>query len=815
MSLQDLRFISSSGEVITGRLPAQLRTDGPLTDEQLARVAHLYDIFLANKRAAIGGDEYFVMNKVVDGLAVRMISIRNVDTVTVRGAGKKNLDLPHGFAVRANWYRPFIYRRKPTNPPQWSLDGIIVPQAERPIAVDSQAFVRGDRKLCHPSVFASTGGKLWDWAVRSVGAYSAGTYPFALAVGSTYRGRQLFFAYEDKIYSAGQVVYTAAPTASILTSSPESPAYLHADSSANGAYVMLNHVRQALVSESAGISWMRFGAERVKRNTEGVLTRDQLASATLVVPHPVNSTAFGTNPGLGEELADAVWMKHNYIAFIGISWGGPSAYVGWAEEELPNAKADSYIAFDLAQRDIIVPDDIAVSTTGALIKLPTDAGSHDVRLIQHPNYPTRMFWRGGEKERRAALNYDSLYPAGFYGVEKFKASRIDMEFTVRGAPDCRIDLGWDQFQVLSGTTTGDFDGAKHVNTYTPRATTKIWENAFAVTWVTPIESGNLPDGTPAEQQAWCAEHDIREQICVPIAAKYYASTQNVEVLRDKRPRNTGSYSLTSRHIIDYDHKARFWAAIEVTVACSGASWKEGGAYWGDMTVEQNPTYEVTIALRWRWGRTAIAGGPVNGVTLLATASATRPAFEFATFRRWNPYYYGAPGELLYPVYVRMPPYISLPIEAMQQLKTLAKHQGFNDALAAEDAFPDMTSPQYAESRSSRGIEFSTVSVDGRFGMPHSKFVTGMLYARTFRLADVQDALWLLTKTRCDAKINGNELDTAQPSWYYMPALKNTIDNTKFHIELRDGALVQWSDEIPLGFGAAPDAEDREISLHRV
>ncbi|MEY2654129.1 MAG: hypothetical protein RLZZ524_1157, partial [Pseudomonadota bacterium] len=136
-------------------------------------------------------------------------------------------------------------------------------------------------------------------------------------------------------------------------------------------------------------------------------------------------------------------------------------------------------------------------------------------------------------------------------------------------------------------------------------------------------------------------------------------------------------------------------------------------------------------------------------------------------------------------------------------------------LAAEDHRPDLSDAQYLQVRSSRGIEFSRVASDDSAGLPHRKFVTGMLYARTFRLADFPDALWLLTKTRCDMKLNGNDADELQPNWYYMSALKNTIDNTKFHIELRDGVLVQWSDEIPLGFGAAPDAEDREISLHRV
>jgi hypothetical protein len=158
----------------------------------------------------------------------------------------------------------------------------------------------------------------------------------------------------------------------------------------------------------------------------------------------------------------------------------------------------------------------------------------------------------------------------------------------------------------------------------------------------------------------------------------------------------------------------------------------------------------------------------------------------------------------------MPPAVQPGEESIRQLYAVAEHQGVNPHLAVEDYMPSR-----AASRSRKGIEHSRTV--GATVFPTTKFVTGQLYARTFKLSTLNDALWLLSATACDAPYN-NVYPDDPPAvmWYYMPALGAAIHSQEFHIEVRNGVIERWSDELPpLAETPVPAETARDIKLYRV
>jgi hypothetical protein len=291
----------------------------------------------------------------------------------------------------------------------------------------------------------------------------------------------------------------------------------------------------------------------------------------------------------------------------------------------------------------------------------------------------------------------------------------------------------------------------------------------------------------------------------------FNDTENVfsEVVADVGEENVASYDYTSRYVIDFDHKGQFWAAIVVRVVSTGLLW-ERGAYRGDMVRTNEAAVTVSIHFESNWR------GTVDTQLLASATSVTRPPFEYTILLKPNPYFFEVPGsEDKQTMMVRMPPVPGIPIEAMSQMQTLMSHQGVNPHLACADVRDDITDPKVI---SKQGIEFSQMLPTIK---PHTKFVSGQLYARTFKLSDFPDALWLLSALKCDAAMDDSP---SGEKWHYLPDLKDTIDTQEFHIEVRDGVIEQWSDAIlPVftssggigGAGGYPEPTDREINLYRI
>lgn len=807
----DALFIDFSGAPITGRVPPRVTLHGDVPPEVITEAAHAYDAFRKQRGVSII-DTHIAEDFLSGGGFMAVHSHGDIDDIEIWAPNvvPKTL-LPHGFAVRTNWARPQIYKRVRETPIRWALDKHAVPQATSVIQAESEVFTAvSGKRMNHPLVQLSS--SIWDYK-RSKGApTSADAYPFSLAVDDdddNYEKKPVHYARNGEIRDgANNVLFTMAATSAILSPTPEDPSYLYSGSSSDGRFVTLAHLRQALVAPTPAIYFMKLRSEKLKRKAPAEYERVAYSeSGTLVLPFPVDVGTPVTIPALGEEITEKVWYFIMDLAGwgVGVDWGGGlSASVGWRTYEDPAVREGAYDT-DYARRELlsqVAPNRV---TSIDVLLLPNHNGADTVKVEHFLDYRTTMFWRGGFKRRKTDASYGD-FPPGYYGVRMIDVDRRDLKFGVVGAPRCSLNLGWTTFFIFTGGVAGTFDGVRHTDIEYRTAGSNVDHYARQRTWVTPESAGAMQGDTAAEQQAWCAANDVRESTVMPIYAQFWGDPIATKVLMNKRPVNLIDYELTSRHIIDYDHKGRFYAAVEVTVKCEGAKWIEGGAYEGDMTVKlPHPTYTVTIKFISNW----------NGVTAsqtLATATAERPMFEAVTYYKWNPYYYGTPYEIIYPVPVRMPPYISPGIEAMQQLRTLAKHQGFNDALAIEDVRPDITGAEAIASRSVAGIEFSQITPRIK---PHTKYVTGQLYARTFKLSDFNDALWLLRATKCDATAGNSTLE-GLPTWYYMPALGVTIATEKFHVELRDGVLTTWSSNIPkTGGGALPAVVDRDIRIHRV
>lgn len=279
--------------------------------------------------------------------------------------------------------------------------------------------------------------------------------------------------------------------------------------------------------------------------------------------------------------------------------------------------------------------------------------------------------------------------------------------------------------------------------------------------------------------------------------------------------NKITYEQTSRHVIDFDGKSRFLAAIEVKVKCENAERRCVDPTFPYRLVKTvDPTYTVTISFVWRWGH-ATSDGTASGSIQLCHHTCTREGFEFVKTDVGNPWVW--PGEDDYNhLEFYMPPYIKFPLEGYRQLEALCTPQNVNPHFVGHQGLTG----KEAKHISKKGVEFSRVQTDANgvsVVTPPSKSVEGMLYARSFKLNDFPDALWLLTATMCDAYQNPFQgSGDMGPKYYYMPEMRDALEE-KRHIELRNGIHVQWSDDIPHKEEGKPQPEpyDRNIELFHI
>ncbi len=793
-----------------------LRVLGQASAGQIAVARQTFNRHLAEISLSLAG-YHAVTYRLPDGSVMRVVSNSGLHHATLwPSGGPPEALLPHGFAVVTNWARPRIFKRRPASATLWAVDPALVPQVRNDIDTDNQVFreTTSGSFFCHPMVLTKVPRGLWDYVRHSLTAMTSAdqTVPVNIEYGTavTYDTGATHYSRENKILDpAGSTLYTMELSPAILTVDPESPVHVPASTTAAGTEVILQHIRSAIIAPSFGIYQVRFASERLSRPTKNTYSLTERNVTTITGPiggsSPLNGTSY---TDLAEDVDAGISIEYG-SSTSATSGSGFSAANGFSFGIIDTTGLGTVT--ENATRELA--EAFAPSAPGAYLKtlaLPAATSVEYPGLTTQTNETGSVLWRAGFKQRLVNPSASPVSGFRWFGTYSMRKERIDTSYVLDTSPRSRYDLGWADFDLLTGSTHGECQGKRYTDTAGKGRSVSWWDGFY-------FSQTYIVQGEPPVFGFTIAEYianNIKPAVVAyvsPFPPGFFGSENEIEtVLVDERPVNTASYTYTSRYAIDYDHKGRFWAAIRVTVACSGAEWRESGAYSGDMVAYADPSYTVSIHLETNWN------GTINA-TLLTTATVTRPGFEFTEVVKQKPSYFLLPAETdKQEMLVRVPPTFGLPIEAMSQMRALATHQGVTPCLVCADVRPDLDGGS-----STAGIEFSRLGTSVR---PHTKYPTGQLYARTFKLSDFLDALWLLNATKCNATENDDPLAPGATEWFYMPSLKTTIDTQTFHVEVRDGVHELWSDDILPdltssgdigGAGSIPEPTSRDIKLYRV
>lgn len=853
MNLNDPSFLKFDGSPDLGRVPPRLVVDGnggTLTGEQWSAVEQAYLHFRSACRLSVAPfhSEQVTLS---DGTEVWLWSLQGRDEVIVwpKSGGAKN-KLPHGFAVATNWHGPLIYRRDLNDGVHWLL-GPQTPQIVNHTTThyDNQVFrknVEADAFFNLPHVRDHWDTVLWDYKMNGAPTISeTPVVPFLLKNSTTgvYALESPHYASGGKLIDAtGATPYTMADATGILIPGadgyPEPVVYWPGATDAEGNQAALAAWRYALLSPSSNIWKFRLWNERIRRTGDATYELIERNSTDITTPwgkQTVTTTNISDNQ-LGEDPKNHFKYKGTQNALPGAYYGGGSGrlyFVGWAgpDQWVDISEVSTYINSASALREVKEQESGAASFTKAILA-PAANDIGYIEIESSLNYPASVYWRGGE----ALKAYSSEALASFLGyglpynyrVYSAKIIRYDTKYDVDGSPAVTAKLGWKNLHLLEGTTTGRMSGKEHTNELQQSGVYYFIDSTFAYRWITTeiknpsdfpfhpysqyywdwMDAANVKDVYWADYMAY-GTHSGYTQTTAPNGVNKYEYPFNI------RPSNTASYTLTSRYVIDYDHKGRFYAAIRCEVDCSGAEWEENlGVYKGFMQVKTHPTYTVKVWFECEW----------NGVfaqQLLVEESVTRPMFEAITISKFNPWYWPYIAYIDRDCKVRTPPEPTPDENFMMMFANLAGHQGVNPNLCCADVRPDIIGTDAERAYSKDGVEYS-YEEDG-FVTPHTKYVTGQLYARTFKLSDFYEAFWMLRQLKCDAVEDNFQPAEGpeKPTWYYHPVIKAALGVDR-HIEVRDGVIVQWSDNIPTpisGYPPTPEAHpaptNRTIKLYRV
>ena len=858
MSLNDPFFTKFDGGPDVGRVPTRLIVlgGGELSGAQLRGVEHVYGQF-SNACKLSAANFHTEQVKLHDGTIVHMWSLQGRDEVTVTPApSDEGGQLPHGFVVATNWQTPLFYCRDLNDGIHWVIAGDPVPQIDALVdgIYDNQVFRKaGDAYFNLPHVYDSVLHSIWDYGPDGglTGGPSGSKTPFRIK--NTTTGELTFepahYAAQNLILDAdGTTLYTVADEAPILSPSaegyPDPITYFPGATDAAGNQLAMNAWRYAVLSPSANIWKFRLWNERIKRVGDLSYEAIERNAQDIITPWS-KQTAVVTNvsdSSLGEDPADHFKFKATFVYKSGgySGGGGGRVYnIGWAgPDQWQDVSGVSLVGSTLTAQRQITEQEGGLATYQKVLTAPQADSIGYIDIESRLNYPANIYWRGGEaKKWYGEAELKALFGIPAYGslplnyrIYDAAIFRYDTVYDVDGDPIVTAALGWKSLKLLEGSTTGRMSGKEHTNVLYQSGTYNFIDSSWSYRWITEeirhiaeffdpdtmgypgfdtwMDGANIKDDYWADYMAH-GTHPGHTQLTAPNPIIKYEYPFN------DRPTNTAEYSLTSRYVIDFDQKGRFYAAIRCEVVCSGAEWSESIAtYKGFMAKSADPSYTVKIWFESDWDG-------VFAQTLLVEETVTRPMFEAVTVSMFSPWYWNFPAYVDRDCKVRKPPEPAPDENFMMMFKNLASHQGANTNLCCADVRPDITGADVALTQSTEGIEYSYLDVGSV--IPHEKYVTGQLYARTFKLSDIYESLWMLCQLKFDAvEDNFQPIDgPTKPTWFYHPAIKAALEVQR-HIEVRDGVIVQWSDNIqgetsgyPPTPADPPPATDREINLYRV
>lgn len=860
MSLNDPFFTKFDGSPDLGRVPVRLIVNGTgaLTPSQMLGVEHAYHQFRSAYRLSVA-DFHTERIRLNDGTVVWLWSLQGHDEVTVwPGPDGEEGKLPHGFAVATNWQGPLLYCRDLNDGVQWLL-GPPAPQISGHTAshYDNQAFrkdVEANEFFNVPHVRDHWDTVLWDYKMNGAPSVSeTPVVPFLLK--NTTTG---IFTFESPHYAAGGKLLDASG-ATLYTMADESPILTPAETThqhpgitdASGNQVALQAMRYAVISPTYNIWLFKFWNERLNRTDDSTYTLIERSATQVTTPwgkQTTTTTSINDN-SLGEDPALLFKFKGTFDrvagatnGFIGLTgWPTHLFNTGWAGVSgITDISGINLRGYDNQSLRQIKEQTTGIST---LDKLVATAGATDTGYIPielRLNYPVNVFWRGGHSKKWyypedlvSLLGLPFGTSLGYhYRVDDVDITRYDTKYDVDGTPTITAKLGWTDLRLLEGSTTGRMSGKEYTNQLHQFGLYPFidgdWTNRYIMkSTLRPADFSPMEgfydhlynNNSNAEYWADYLAYGTQGYLGGPAPQPAY----KYEYPFNERPYNTVSYALKSRYVTDFDQKGRFYAAIRCEVTATGAAWKEDiTVYKGFMVEDTDPTYTVKIWFECGWGGEPF-GTPATGPTelLLVEETITRPMFEAITVSQFSPWYWPYPAYLDRDCKVRTPPEPVPDENFMMMFKNLASHQGVNPNLCCADVRPDITGIDTEESYSKDGVEYSYE--DNGTVTPHTKYVTGQLYARSFKLSDFYEAFWMLRQLKCNA-IQDNyqpEWEPTRPEWHYHPDIKAAMDVTR-HIEVRDGVIVQWSDNIPTpisGYPPTPEAHPeppgRTIKLYRV
>lgn len=827
-NLINQNWIGLDGKPVTGRVPPTIRmVAGVMTPALMAEVAHRYQLFCLNKQTAVG--DFFVSDRTLpDGSRVRIVSNMGVDVVMVWSKyGPRVAELHHGLAVYADWMAAPLHRHKADGAIKfagraWQISGPDVTYGHCTITPDGKG---PDARIFYPMVNGGT-KEMWGlWKHKGNEGGKDGTIPLLLKYESG-KGRYAFMKGRKLFAANGDVLYDMPDIPPRNPGEISTPQTLHPCATGDGKYLAFGQVRKLVVSAIFNRWNLLYGHMVLERKGGAyVPMANGMHTDNLTVPIGL-ATAFASSgdAGIDEEviaelkLTTLVTTDGAFGTSVGGAPGGitiPWATCGRRWDDLEAIRIIRLGGYekraDSNGGGVVMSDFMAA---------PSSSAMGFCSIVNKLNFPVKSRWQGGSVTKEIdASTYD-----GYGLVRKTKVKR-NTEWEV-DAPSISVELeidGFDTVKLLEGATYGKMTGHKHsttelrVNSYTDYGY-YLTDNGAHLRPFPPWPERGFDGPTlglktvmaliphfddPGEKCAWVMAN------AVDFYAIVDACPPGETVEYDKAsPRIIGRYDYTSRHIIDFDSSIGLMVAIRIRVKCMGATWKQKeDSYEGHMVPDQDPTYEVELALEWRVA--GADGVKRGGAKILHKSTFVRPVLEFQAIEMPNVLRWPAPESEFTRLIMSMPPQLSPEPEAYFQLDNLANHQYVSPHFAGCEVV------QAGEKTTEAGYEPSLLK-DGVI-VPHKRKPIGTLYARTIRLADFDDALWMLRKLKVDApEIGTGGLDgpPAVP-YFYCPNVLKAI-NEKFRLELTEDGEVNWTDLVPAKPGAAkPKAIDRDIKTFYV
>lgn len=837
-------WLTSGGDPVQGMAPTPLiLREGALTPNRSAMVQHAYHLYRLSRGVSV--TEYCVSERILeDGTRVRMESAWGRDRVFVWAPKEEGEDteIPHGFVVVSTWNDPKFYAKQFERSEKKTFLGMAVPQAKGGITGYNSVYDYDKGGfLIEPLVRTDSGKIVWDWAPHA-GVGAGGTYVFPVNPDVTgfvgemehlngFHHGPAHIVSDTKILSAsGKVVAVLEPEPNIRLDGKDSVEVLCGAAAGDGDGVALQAMRGTSISASANI-WQFVFWNVVYRRMSLPSASEATYEAATVQGSPTRKVCKFRTPLRAEKTVRS--EVHNTLGekpsedLSYFSWsptkpgavGGGNGTQHWITGMTREARPMDIVEFDSARREIYKTGPQMINLN-AVLAVGTSQGIEYLNLENKVAYEDDVYWRAGS----AGAYYTNPTASDTFGFRRNDIGRIDSNYGREGAPTLKLKGTrnvWPDVNLFEGDVNGKLKG--HVHTSTKYKFGRF--EYVAATYLLAIAEDPAVEWGPWDWYyiEWYQAHDIKPIYMIDYnewaTGHYYgpgsvASGTPVPITdtNEERPNTTGSYKFISRYIIDYDQRAQFYAAIRVEVQCSDAKWEEDQSFYlGWQKPVRTPRYEARIYFEVRWGGTIVS-------KLLAEDTCTRKPYEFERFERVNPYYWPSPIGFDRPMIFWLPPKILPDERAISQLKNIPVHQGVNPRLVSQDKWIKDNPDPEKTIWSKTGVEFSYITADGD-EIPTRRMTEGMLYARSFKLSDFPDALWLLSETKCDAPEGGFQppLGDPKPAWFYMPQLGDDIANKKFRIEMRDGKLYTWTDDLPAkdGMVRPSDPYDREVKLYSV